>query len=565
MHSTALLVLTGALLIIGGSWLAPRIGVAAPILLVLVGIAGSLLPGLEPLEIEPEWILAGVLPPILYAAAVNVPMTDFRRNFRAISGLSVGLVILSAIAVGLVLTWLVPGLPLAAGIALGAVVAPPDAVAATSIGRRLGLPPRLVTVLEGEGLLNDATALVLLRSAVVAIGGGFTFLDVAWDFVFAVVVAIVVGAAVGFGTVWVRARIGQPTLTTAISFTVPFLAFLPTEALDASGVLAVVVAGLVTGFRSPGHLTAQDRISERMNWGTIQLMLENGVFLVMGFQISHVVSEVAAEGRSVAGAIGVGLAITVVLFGVRLLFCGPLMASLRWEQRQAVRRLARSDSSRKPQPAPRDRRTERHGRRLQRRRADWQVLAEEGIGWRGAAVITWSGMRGVVTLAAAQSLPLDVPFRAELILIAFTVALVTLVLHGATLPTVIRLVGVTGPDEAARKQEIQSLIDEIVAAGAARLSSDSLRRADGQPFDPELVTEMTLSRADVTKEFWDLRVAAPSAAMGQRLALFDEMMRAEQAALIAARTAGRYSSEALTLAQMVLDSEQARTIQHGLG
>lgn len=151
MESVAMMLVAGALLVIGGTWLAPKIRMAGPILLVLVGIACSLIPGQAPLEIEPEWILTVVLPPILYAAAVNVPMTDFRRNFLTTSGLSVGLVLFSAVAVGFLLTWLLPGLPLAAGIALGAVVAPPDAVAATSIGKRLGLPPRLVSSWRGRG------------------------------------------------------------------------------------------------------------------------------------------------------------------------------------------------------------------------------------------------------------------------------------------------------------------------------------------------------------------------------------------------------------------------------
>uniref|UniRef100_A0A1I7SY36 Na_H_Exchanger domain-containing protein n=1 Tax=Caenorhabditis tropicalis TaxID=1561998 RepID=A0A1I7SY36_9PELO len=182
MESIALLFVLGALLVIGSSWLAPKIGIAAPILLVVLGIGASFIPGQEPLDIPPELILTVVLPPILYAAAVNVPMTDFRRNFGAISGLSVVLVVLSSVIIGFLLTWLLPGLPLPIGIALGAVVSPPDAVAATSIGKRLGLPPRLVTVLEGEGLVNDATALVLLRSAVAAAAGGFAFLDVASDF-----------------------------------------------------------------------------------------------------------------------------------------------------------------------------------------------------------------------------------------------------------------------------------------------------------------------------------------------------------------------------------------------
>nr|WP_235812694.1 cation:proton antiporter [Pseudoclavibacter helvolus] len=229
----------------------------------MLGVILSYVPGLPEIEIEPELILAVVLPPILYAAAVNVPVTDFRRNLRAITGLSVVLVVISAVVVGFLLTWLLPGLPLAAAIALGAVVSPPDAVAATSIGKRLGLPSKLVTVLEGEGLVNDATALVLLRSAVAAIAGSFSFVEIAGDFAFA---AIGIGVAVGLMTVGARSRINQPT---AISFVVPFLAFLPAESVHASGVLSVVVAGLVTGYKSARHLSAQDRISERMNWRTI--------------------------------------------------------------------------------------------------------------------------------------------------------------------------------------------------------------------------------------------------------------------------------------------------------
>lgn len=244
-----------------------------------------------------------MLPPILYAAAVNVPVTDFRRNLRAITGLSVVLVVISAVVVGFLLTWLLPGLPLAAVSALGAVVSPPDAVAATSIGKRLGVPSKLVTVLEGEGLVNDATALVLLRSAVAAIAGSFSFVEIAGDFAFAVIAAIGIGVGVGLVTVWARARINQPTLTTAISFVVPFLAFLPARSVHASGVLSVVVAGLVTGYKSARHLSAQDRISERMNWRTIQLLLENGVFLVMGLQISGIIENVEEEGSTCGPAL----------------------------------------------------------------------------------------------------------------------------------------------------------------------------------------------------------------------------------------------------------------------
>lgn len=569
MESIAVLLVIGVLLIIGGSWLAPRIGVAAPIVLVLVGIACSYLPGQTPLEIEPEWILIVVLPPILYAAAVNVPVTDFKRNLRAISGLSIVLVVLSAVLIGFLLTWMLPGLPLAAGIALGAVVAPPDAVAATSIGKRLGLPSRLVTVLEGEGLVNDATALVLLRSAIAAIGGSVTLWGVAGDFVYAVVVAIVFGLVVGLVTVWARARINQPTLTTAISFVVPFLAFLPAEAVHASGVLAVVIAGLVTGFKSSRHLTAQDRISERMNWRTIQLLLENGVFLVMGYQMSHVISEVEHAHLSVWGAVGIGLLVTLVLLGIRGLFMVPLFFSLRQEQRRAARKLARADAYLQQigfddvKPGTDPTLISSFARRLDRRRNEWGALARDGLGWRGGVVLTWSGMRGVVTLAAAQSLPLDVPMRPQLILIAFTVAVTTLVLYGTTLPLVIRLVGIAGPDAEAHRREISQLVGVVVSAGADQLDSPELLRADGRPFDRHLIDETKANRARLASTYVGQFDAEPSDEQNQRATLFRLMLEAEQAALLDARGTGAYTSETLELAQMVIDTDVARTNQRG--
>ena len=571
MEAIAPLLVAGALMVIAASWVAPRIRVPAPLLLVVVGIGCSFIPGLAPAEIDPEWILVLVLPPVLYAAAVNVPTTDFRRDLRSITGLSVALVIISAIVVGLLLTWLLPGLPLAAAIALGAVVAPPDAVAATAIGKRLGLPARIVMVLEGEGLVNDATALVLLRSAIAALTGGFTLLDAAGDFAFSVVCALVIGTIVGYCSVWVRARMDQPTLTTAISFTVPFLAFLPAEALHASGVLAVVVAGLITSFGSPRHLTAQDRISERMNWRTIQLILENGVFLVMGYQMAHIIDDADDEGLGVGAAVTIGLIVTLVLLLIRVLFTAPLMLSLHVDQFAAARRITRLDHAldrlehTNPTGGTPSMRSARQSERLRRRRAEWQIRAQGGFGWRGGAVIAWSGMRGVVTIAAAQSLPVDTPSRAQLVLIAFTVALTTLLLYGGTLPLLIRTLKITGPDQPAQIREVQALIDEIVTAGAQRLRSDDIRKADGRPFDALLVDEMITARAAVAAEFWELRVAEPSASIGQRAALFDEMLRAEQAALADARDSGRYSSTALALAQLVLDTEQARTVQGPMG
>lgn len=243
MEEFALLAVAGVLIIVLVSLFAPKLGVAAPILLVIVGIGCSLIPGAPRILLEPEWILMIALPPILYSAAVNVPITDFRRDLETISALSVLLVIASAFATGWLIWWVLPDIGFAAAVALGAVISPPDAVAATSIGKKLGLPPRLVMILEGEGLVNDATALVMLRTAIAATAGSITFWGAIGDFVYAVIAGVAVGLLVGALTVWARSRIRQqPVLTTAISLTVPFLAYMPAENLHASGVIAVVAA-----------------------------------------------------------------------------------------------------------------------------------------------------------------------------------------------------------------------------------------------------------------------------------------------------------------------------------
>ncbi|MGO2360473.1 MAG: cation:proton antiporter, partial [Brachybacterium tyrofermentans] len=317
------------LIIVAASYFSSRFGLATPIILVIVGLAVSVIPGMPLIAPEPELILALVLPPLLYSAAVNMPVMDFRRDLKTIGALSVILVLVSAFGVGTLLWAIFPTLSFAAAVAVGAVVSPPDAVAATAIGKRLGLPPRLLTILEGEGLVNDATALVLLRTAVAATAGAFSFWQAAGDFFYAVVVAIAIGAAVGFVAVRIRSKIDQPVLTTAISFVVPFIAFLPTELANASGVLAVVAAGLVTGASSVRRLSVADRNAERTNWLTVQLLLENGVFLLMGLQLRTLVTDVSEGGLSVWHAVWVGLAVTVLLGLIRVAFVVPVVFTAR--------------------------------------------------------------------------------------------------------------------------------------------------------------------------------------------------------------------------------------------
>ncbi|GAA1659850.1 peptidase [Citricoccus zhacaiensis] len=560
MEEFALLAVAGILIIVLVSLFAPKLGVAAPILLVIVGIGCSLIPGAPRILLEPEWILMIALPPILYSAAVNVPITDFRRDLETISALSVLLVVASAFATGWLIWWVLPDIGFAAAVALGAVISPPDAVAATSIGKKLGLPPRLVMILEGEGLVNDATALVMLRTAIAATAGSITFWGAIGDFVYAVIAGVAVGLVVGALTVWARSRIRQqPVLTTAISLTVPFLAYMPAENLHASGVIAVVAAGLVTGHQAPKRFSAVDRITDRTNWRTIQLLLENGVFLLMGFEITSIVADAESSGRGLWMAVALAAVCTVILFGVRILFVVPLIARLRARQRRmpevaeqldaALEAVAEGDQDANP----------RRAARLQRWRADAQFQATHSLGWRGGAVLAWSGMRGAVTLAAAQSLPSDIPYRAELILIAFTVAIITLVVQGGTLPLLIRVLGIKGTNEEAEGREVTRLAEEIIAARQAFLDNQALLRENGRPFAPE-VLERTRSRGLAATEALAAMVNDddPDGHAQQHRELRRQLVDVEQSVLLDARAGGTYSSHTLQRAQHFIDAESTR-------
>ena len=559
MLEIELFAVVGVLVIVLGSVFASRLGVAVPIIVVLLGIAASFLPGMESFVVEPELILAVVLPPILYGAAVNMPTTDFRRNFGSISALSVVLVLVSAFGAGALIYLVFPNLSFASAVAVGAVISPPDAVAATSIGKRLGLPARLVTILEGEGLVNDATALVLLRSAIAAIGSTFSAWGAIVDFSYAVIVAILIGAIVGVATTLFRSKIGQAQLTTAVSFVVPFLAYLPAEELGASGVLSVVTAGLVTGALAPRKLSAEDRIAERTNWRTIQLLLENGVFLLMGLQLTHIIDGVEAADLGIGAAIGIGLLATVALVVLRAVFMVPLVYWLRRSQAKHEGRIEAYQRVISKLDDPDDELLAdrpKVERAIRQRVADANFYVNEGLDWRGGAVLAWSGMRGVVTLAAAQSLPVDLPYRPQLVLIAFTVALVTLVVQGGTLPLLIRLLGVRGtPAEELERERIR-LLRELAQATNETLRNPELRRPDGSKFDPAIVQRI-LDRNTRMLEQGDAQLLEHARGDGTRAQLAELqriVLTTEHAALLEARSSGTYRSETIENAQAVIDN-----------
>jgi monovalent cation/hydrogen antiporter len=559
--------------IVAAGAFANRLGVAAPLLLIVLGVGFSFIPG-APTTVPPEIILGGLLPPILYASAVNVPVLDFKRNFSSIFGLSVLLVVVSAFVTGGLLNILFPKLNLAEGVALGAVISPTDAVAATAIGKKLGLPPKLVTILEGEGLVNDATALVLLRSAIAAVAATVSFWGALGTFAYAVASAVIIGFVVGIVTVFVRSKFHDSILDTAISFAIPFLAFIPAEAVHGSGVIAVVVAGLYSGHAAAKRFTPQARISERLNWRTLQFVLENGVFLLMGLEISKLVENVQTTAKSdepgVLGSVLLALLMTAVLIVLRVIFVPPLLLIVRAgvgaAERQQSRFRERLDqliamATLTPRQEARTRLAERS---YAQRENDISQAKEEEFGWRGAVVLSWSGMRGVVTLAAAQSLPVTFHYRSQLILIAFTVAVVTLLLQGGTLPLLIRLTGIPGSDKVADRRSLASLLDEMSATGVGVLDNPELTLPDGARISQDVLDRVREDSLLIAESAWE-RADHGSGSEGlaqspqrQYRELRREVLRAERDALLEARSSGAYASRILNRAQAMLDFEETR-------
>ncbi|WP_030490900.1 cation:proton antiporter [Micromonospora chokoriensis] len=457
----------------------PRWGVAAPLLLVLIGIVVSTIPGVPPIEVDPELVLAGVLPPLLYSSAVSMPAMNFRREFNAIGGLAVLLVVVSSLLLGAVFDWIFPDLGFAWGVALGAILSPTDAVAIT-IARRVGVSHRITTILEGESLLNDATALVVLRTAVAAAALTFSFWEAVGQFLWSVLVAVVVGGLVGALVVRLRAGFPDVTASTLISFTVPFLAAVPATLLHGSGLVAAVMAGIVTGRSGPHHLPADQRLSDYNNWRTVTVFLEGAIFLLMGLEMSALVADASVGTTGLPLVALLAILAVVVLLAVRSAYVFPLIGVLRWDAHRArksqshlrdtvqaiaarnaeavlrsLRRARGAGPSVARRAAPRfsEGRWHRLGQRARLMLNDIDYVLRQPLSWRDGVVMVVAGMRGAVTVAAAQTLPEETPHRAELILLAFTVALLSLLVQGGSLVPVVRWVRPSTPDVADQRRQ----------------------------------------------------------------------------------------------------------------
>jgi CPA1 family monovalent cation:H+ antiporter len=498
---------------------ARRSGISPPLLLVVVGLVLSFVPGVPDYTLDPDLILLFVLPPLLYSAALSSSYLRLRDNILPISLLAVGLVLVTTAAVGLVASWLVPGLPLAAALALGAVVAPPDAVAAAAVGRRLRLPRQIMTIISGESLVNDATALTAYRVAVaIAAGAGYGILQGIGVFVLAAAGGAAIGWALGWLVHRVRMVLRDGELESAVGLIVPFAGYLVAEKVHASGVLAVVMAGLYLGHRSP-HAHPIARLQTRAVWQAADTLLESFVFALIGLQL-HTVTD-AVDGR-VAQLALVGVVLTLVAVVVRFAWVFPTA--------YLPRRLSRRVRDREPAPP-----------------------------WRYPVVISWAGMRGPVSLAAAAALPLTTesgapfPGRNEIVFLAFFFTVATLLLQGATLPAVIRRLRVEGAEH--YTDALAEAQAQTEAARAAALRLDELD--DGNPLHAAVVTTLRSALEARANAAWE-RLGSqsdvtPSEAYRR---MRREMLAAERAVFVRHRNERRIDDEVFRRIQHELDLEE---------
>jgi monovalent cation/hydrogen antiporter len=493
---------------------ARRLEIAYPIFLVIGGLVLGLVPGLPRIRVDPDLIFLIVLPPLLYIAAFFTPVQSLRANLGTISSLAVGLVVVSAWAVAAAAHALLPGLPWPAALVLGAIVAPPDAIAATAVTRRLAVPRQIVTILEGESLVNDATALTIYSIALaVAAGAVLSPTGAIVTFAGAILGGCAIGIAVGWIIAHVRARIEDTPVEMTISLLTPYAAFLPADRLGASGVIATVAAGLYLGQRGSHIMGADARLTGRAVWETVTFLLNGFVFIVMGLEVPLLLGTLTPS-RAIR-LIGIGVAVTVLLALVRAPW---IFATVSVPQRVRGRR---------------------------------DVLA-------CSLVLSWAGMRGVVSLAAALALPLTLSasVREALVIVTLTVIVLTLVGQGLTLPRLIRTLRL-GTDPGIREEE---------ARARQRLLEAATRRLD--ELDPvwpghrPLLDQLRETYRHRSEHVVRQRDASDGDADDRELIEHREIRRtvidAEREALLRLRAEGEVSDEVLRDLERELDLEERR-------
>ena len=490
----------------------------APLLFVSGGLLIGFAPGLPQFELPPDVILIAVLPPLLYSSAFFTGLRDLRANLRPISLLAVGVVFATMFSVAIAAHAVIPGVPWAVAFALGAVVAPTDAIAATEIIRRVGAPRRVVTIIEGESLVNDGVALVLYKTAVAAaIAGGFSLWHASWSIVVNVVGGIAVGLGVGYLVRQVRRRLSDPPTEVAIALLSGYLAFLPANAIGVSGVLAAVTIGVYMGWYTPQLTNSVTRLSGDAFWEIFTFIVNALLFALVGLQLRGIVDRVG--NQSAWQLVGYAALISIVVIVTRIVWV-PIFTYL-------PRLLFRSVRERDPYPP-----------------------------WQAPAIIAWSGIRGAVSLAAALALPLDFPRRDLIVYLTFSVILATLVGQGLTLAPLLRRLHV--PDDGGAEREEAKARIKAAQAALARLDElegegwiypDTLQRARGQ-------YQFRTNRFRARYQGVDEDGTEERSQQYQRLRR--ELLTAERDAVIRLRNEGTITEEVMQRVQRDIDLEDLR-------
>ncbi|MDG4824621.1 Na+/H+ antiporter [Asanoa sp. WMMD1127] len=537
METILIFVLAAVAVVVAVRWVAERTGLPAAALLPLIGILYSVLPGPN-LSLDPEIILTFIIPPLLYSAALDSSLLAIRRNLRIVVSLSVVLVLITALVIGVGFHWFVAGATLAAGIAVGAAIAPPDPVAALGVGRKVGLPPRMLTIIQGEGLLNDATALTILSVAVAAaVGDGFSWGSAVSQFVFAAVGGVLVGVAVAYLVRFLRRLRDDPLTANAISLATPFGAYLLAEEIHVSGVLAVVIAGLILGHHAPASSGAS-RLQTTAVWRLVEFLLEGFVFLLIGQQLPRVIRGLEQYALStIVIAVSISVGVVLLLRPLWLLLTQSLPRSLHT-------RLIRDEADEAEDCEPR-----------------------RGLAGREVVALSWAGTRGVISLAAIFALPLTTdagapfPDRDLLLFCTFIVVLVTLVGQGLTFAPLVRMLGLRAnrADQARLRNEARAA---SVEAALERLDEIALE-GDAEEVRAVEVTRAQLSarlaryqgRLDLLRDADSTELPVSEryeAALRVRRSAID----AQREEVIRWRDAGRLPDEGLRVLQRELDHEE---------
>ncbi|MFH8893253.1 Na+/H+ antiporter [Streptomyces sp. NPDC017949] len=501
--------------------LARRTPVPAPLLLVAVGLIAAYVPGVPPYVLDPHIVLPLLLPPLLHTAAVDSSYLDLRANVRPIALLSVGYVLFATLAVGYAAYLLVPGLSLPVALVLGAVIAPPDAVAATAIARKLRLPNRITTILQGESLVNDATAITAYKVALAAaVGVGAGWAGGIAEFLLASVGGVGVGLLLMVPIHQLRKRLKEPLLQNTLSLLIPFVAYAAAERVHASGVLAVVVVALYLGHRN-WQVDFATRLQEEAVWKVVSFVLESVVFALIGLQLPVVLKGLGEYEPS--SVVWYAVAVFVAVVVARFLWVFPATFLPRWL----------SERIRKREPE---------------------------TNWKAPVIVGWAGMRGVVSLAIAFSVPMDVPHRNLILFLTFTTVIGTLVVQGLTLPPLIKLLKLPPRDvraETLAEAQAQSEASRAAEDRLAELLEDSEHNALPPPLVERLRTVLERRRNAVWERLGEVNARTGESADDVYRRLAREMIASEREVFVALRDARRIDDEMLRALLRRLDLEEA--------